>query len=129
MLHLTKVAFGAASIEQLLGWWADRGESARLNTRYRPKRADELIGGSLYWILKHQLVARSEILSFEEGEAGRTDIVVSSRIVRVQPLGRRAHQGWRYLEPADAPPDLSLSAEGNALPHALMSDLAALGLL
>ena len=56
MLHLTKVAFGAASIDQMLGWWANRGRQARLTTRYKPKRSDELIGGSLFWILKHQLV-------------------------------------------------------------------------
>lgn len=129
MLHLTKVAFGATSIEQLLGWWADRGAVARLNTRYRPKRADELIGGSLFWILKHQLIARSEILDFEDAEGGRTHIVVDSAIVRVQPVARRAHQGWRYLDAAVAPPDLVIPTEDDALPPTLLHDLASLGLL
>jgi hypothetical protein len=27
--------------------------------------------------------------------------------VRVAPTPRRAFQGWRYLQPGDAPPDLS----------------------
>lgn len=129
MLHLTKVAFGATSIEQMLGWWTNRGPLARLTTRHKPKRADELIGGSLFWILKHQLVARTEIVDFMEAEGGRTDIVVSTAIVRVRPVARRAHQGWRYLEHADAPPDL-LSGDGaDALPAHLVGDLSALGLI
>jgi hypothetical protein len=129
MLHLTKVAFGAASIDQMLGWWANRGRQARLTTRYKPKRSDELIGGSLFWILKHQLVARTEILGFDEAEGGKTDIVVSTAIVRVRPLARRAHQGWRYLEAADAPPDLLTSDGADELPAKLVGDLSALGLI
>ncbi len=129
MLHLTKVAFGATSIDQMLGWWAERGPQARLTTRYRPKRADELVGGSLFWILKHQLVARTEILGFEDAIDGKTDIVVSTAIVRVRPLARRAHQGWRYLEAADAPPDLFADAGADDLPARLVGDLSALGLI
>jgi len=129
MLHLTKVAFGATSIDEMLGWWANRGDAARLTTRYRPKRASELIGGSLFWILKHQLVARTEILDFEEAEGGRTNIVVSSRIVRVRPNPRRAHQGWRYLEASDAPADMMSGDSVDALPAALVGELALLGLI
>jgi hypothetical protein len=129
MLHLTKVAFGATSIDQMLGWWANRGPQARLTTRYKPKRADELIGGSLFWILKHQLVARTEILGFEEAEGGKTDIVVSTAIVRVRPIARRAHQGWRYLEATDAPLDLLTGDGADELPPQLVGDLSALGLI
>jgi hypothetical protein len=129
MLHLTKVAFGATSIDQVLGWWANRGPQARLTTRYKPKRADELVGGSLFWILKHQLVARTEILGFEEAEGGKTDIVVSTAIVRVRPLARRAHQGWRYLEAGDAPLDLITGDGADELPAKLVGDLSALGLI
>lgn len=129
MLHLTKVAFGATSIDQVIGWWANRGPQARLTTRYKPKRADELVGGSLFWILKHQLVARTEILGFEEAEGGKTDIVVSTAIVRVRPLARRAHQGWRYLEAADAPLDLITGDGADELPAKLVGDLSALGLI
>ena len=61
-LHLTKVAFGVTSVDQLAARWrarADAGE-AFLTTRYLPKRHEEVVGaGSLYWIVKHQLVARS----------------------------------------------------------------------
>ena len=129
MLHLTKVAFGATSLDQLLGWWAERGPEARLTTRYRPKRADELVGGSLFWILKHQLVARTEILGFEDAEGGRTHIVVSTDIVRVRPVPRRAHQGWRYLEAANAPADLISGDGAEELPPELAAELAAMALL
>ncbi len=129
MLHLTKVAFGATSIDEMLGWWANRGEMARLTTRYRPKRAEELIGGSVFWILKHQLVARTEILAFDEALGGKTDIVVSTAIVRVRPVPRRAHQGWRYLENADAPADLISGDGAGALPPEMVGELSKLGLI
>jgi hypothetical protein len=129
VLHLTKVAFGATSIEEVLGWWASRGPQARLTTRYRPKRADELIGGSLFWILKHQLIARTEILGFEEAEGGKTNIVVSTGIVRVRPIPRRAHQGWRYLEATDAPADLASGDGAGELPAEMVGELSKLGLI
>ncbi len=129
MLHLTKVAFGAASLDQMLAWWSGRGDQVRLTTRYRPKRADELVGGSLYWILKHQLVARSEIIGFEDTAEGRTDIVVANRLIRVRPMARRAHQGWRYLEAANAPADFEGGDGTDELPSALMGELTNLGLL
>ncbi|MDE2620610.1 MAG: DUF1489 family protein, partial [Sphingomonadales bacterium] len=93
-LHMTKVAYGAQSLAEVHGWFAERGELARLTTRYLPKRHAEMIGGSVYWILKHQLVARSEIVGFEEAEGGRTNIVIKARLIDVQPKPRRAHQGW-----------------------------------
>jgi len=130
-LHITKVAYGAQSLEEVHGWFADRGNEALLTTRYLPKRHAEILdGGSLFWILKHQLVARSPILRFEEAEGGRTHIVISTRLVDLHPRPRRAHQGWRYLEDADAPPDLgSGEAAGDALPAQLAGELAKLGLV
>jgi hypothetical protein len=129
-LHLTKVAFGAQSLEDMHGWFADQGGEARLTTRYLPKRHSELVGGSLFWILKHHLVARSAILGFEEAEGGKTHIVIASRLIAVHPLPRRAHQGWRYLEDKDAPRDLAEGeASGDALPLKLASELARLGLV
>lgn len=128
-LHLTKVAFGAQSLEDMRGWFAGTGTEARLTTRYLPKRHEELVGGSLYWILKHHLVARSAILRFEEAEGGKTNIVVSAQLVEVRPQPRRAHQGWRYLDDADAPPDLGGdNDDSDTLPLALASELARLGL-
>jgi len=128
-LHMTKVAYGAQSLEEVHGWFAQRGDVHRLTTRYLPKRHAEMIGGSVFWILKHQLVARSEILGFEEAEGGRTAIVISGRLIDVHPKPRRAHQGWRYLDPADAPEDLAVGENGELLPGRLAQELGKLGLL
>jgi len=128
-LHMTKVAYGAQSLEEVHGWFAQRGDVHRLTTRYLPKRHAQMIGGSVFWILKHQLVARSEILGFEDAEGGRTAIVISGRLIDVHPKPRRAHQGWRYLDPADAPEDLAVGENGELLPGRLAQELGKLGLL
>lgn len=128
-LHLTKVAYGATSLEEMMGWFANRGDEAKLTTRYLPKRHQEMVGGSLFWILKHQLVARSAILGFTEAEGGKTHIVIDTKLHLVRPVPRRAHQGWRYLEDKDAPPDLGGEVEGEVLPGGLAMELGKLGLL
>jgi hypothetical protein len=130
-VHLTKVAFQATSLAEMHSWFADRGAEMRHNTRYLPKRHAEIIpGGSLFWIFKSQLVARTEILGFEDAANGRTNIVLSTRLIDVFPLPCRAHQGWRYLEDKDAPRDLNPGEDAStAMPGKLASDLARLGLV
>jgi len=129
-LHLTKVAYQAQSLAEMHGWFSTRGDVARLTTRYLPKRHAELAGGSLFWIFKHQLVARSPILGFQATEDGRTDILISTRLIDVYPVPRRAHQGWRYLADADAPRDLGDGEEvGEVMPGRLAGELAKLGLV
>lgn len=130
MLHLTKVAFGCSSLEDLCARIEARGDLVRLTTRYRPKRHAEIIGGSLFWILKHKLVGRSEIVRFDEAEQGRTDIVIRARVIATVAQPKRAHQGWRYLEAVNAPRDLGDGAQGaDELPAALAGELAAMGLI
>ena len=130
MLHLTRVAFGCASLAQLTERFDGRSDFARLTTRYRPKRHAEIVGGSLYWIIKHRIVGRSAIIGFEEAEGGRTDIVIRSHVIATIALPKRAHQGWRYLDPGDAPGDLGEGVDGaQALPAALAGELTAMGLL
>ena len=132
-LHITKVAFGCASVDILadrLGARALGGETT-VSTRYRPKRAEEIVGGSLFWIIKHHLVARSPILGFADDDGGRTIIRVSDRLIPVRAIPRRAHQGWRYLDGGEAPLDLGdpESDELAALPAGLALELAALALI
>ena len=133
MLHLTKVAFGAGSAEHLAERLRERGEAGPvfLTTRYLPKRHEEVAGrGSLYWIIKHQLVARSAILRFGEAEGGRVAIHIDPVLVLVHARPKRAHQGWRYLEGADAPADLLGDGSGvAALPAGLMGKLVELALI
>lgn len=131
-LHLTKIAFGCPSLPILQERLATRGDEARLTTRYRPKRAEELAGGSLYWIIGNRLAARSPIMGFEDAEGGRTNIVIAAVAIPVSPVPRRVHQGWRYLEDGDAPSDLSADANGDAIsamPDAMRDDLVMLGLV
>jgi hypothetical protein len=130
-LHLTKVAFACRDLEALqerVGRRAVNGE-VRVATRMRPKRADELIGGNLYWIVKHTVIAGLEIFRFEDREDGRIDIVCSAELRTVAPMPRRAHQGWRYLEDKDAP-SIDDGGTGVAqLPAQLYGRLAALALV
>ena len=133
-LHLTKVAVGCASVEALKNRVARRVTAAgevRIATRMRPRRADELIGGSLHWIVKHRMLARQAILGIAVRESDRRAIIsLDSRLVPVRATARRAHQGWRYLDPADAPADLEGDETGLAeLPPALTAKLAALALI
>lgn len=132
-LHITKVAFGAASVEQLAERLLARAEAGPvfLTTRYLPKRHEEIAGqGSLFWILKHQLIARSPILYFGEAEGGRVAIHIDPRLILTEARPKRAHQGWRYLEDGDAPADLgSDMVAGDAMPPGLMGKLAGLGLI
>jgi hypothetical protein len=130
-VHLTKVAFACRDLEALQRRMAGRAAAGevRVVTRMRPKRAAELIGGSLYWIVKHRLIACQEILRLEDRTDGRIDIVCSAELVTVSPLPRRAHQGWRYLEQADAPSGEDDGSGLGALPPQLYGRLAELALL
>jgi hypothetical protein len=130
-LHLTKVAFACRDLDALRERVARRavGGELRVATRMRPKRAGELVGGSLYWIVKHRLIAGNEILRFEDREDGRIDIVCSAELAAVSPTPRRAHQGWRYLEEADAPSSGDDGTGLAELPPRLYGKLASLALV
>ena len=130
-LHLTKVAFSCASVETLERRIAGRavGGELRVATRMRPKRADELVGGSLHWIVKHRLVARNRILRFEDRRDGRIDIVCSAELELVPATPRRAHQGWRYLSDEDAPSGDADPTGIGELPSRLYGKLASLALV
>lgn len=128
-LHLTKVAFGCRSIDSLEKRVAARTRDGemRVATRMRPKRMTELVGGSLHWIVKHRLIARQEILRFEDRKDGRIDIVLAGRLELIPPAPKRAHQGWRYLEAEAVPVNVG---DGLAdLPPRLYVKLAALALV
>ena len=130
-LNLTKVAFACSDLQVLQERVVRRatGSEVRIATRMRPKRADELIGGNLYWIVKHTIIAGLEIRRLEDRADGRIDIVCSAELKRVPPMPRRAHQGWRYLEDADAPKGDDDGSGLGALPPQLYGRLAALALV
>lgn len=130
-LHLTKVAVGCPSFDALAARMAGRaqGGCVRITTRYRPTRHAELIGGSLFWIIKHRLVARQEILGFGESEDRRCLIELDAALLPVLGAPKRAHQGWRYLQAKDAPADLGDWAAAEPLPSRLREELGVIGLL
>jgi hypothetical protein len=132
-LNLTKIAFGAESAAHLaerLDSYAVQGE-ARLTTRYLPKRHEEMVGGSLYWIVKHMLIGRSPLIGFMDNGAGRIWIRIQPILIPIQSTPRRAHQGWRYLEDANAPRDLAAGEVDtrDQMPSKLLGDLMRMGLV
>ena len=132
-LNMTKIAFGAESTADLrrrLESNASQGE-VRLTTRYLPKRVGEMAGGSLYWIHGHALIGRSPIIGFMENGAGRHWIRIEPRLIPVRSIPKRAHQGWRYLEEANVPPDLdSVEADGrDEMSPKMLGELMKMGLV
>ncbi len=131
-LHISKVAVGCASLDAL-----QRRQELRvangivpIQTRFKPKRADELIGGSIYWIIKHRITARQTIIGFAESDERKTIIELDARLVPVRAWPKRAHQGWRYLPADDAPGDFDGADDTlGELPPALLSTLSALALI
>lgn len=130
-LHITKIAFQSESPATLRAWLESHAGEARITTRYLPKRVAEMAGGSLYWIHGHRLVGRSPILGFEETGQGRYWVRLEPRLIPVRGVPKRAHQGWRYLEGKDAPPDLDEGEadDRDAMPPALLGELSRLGLV
>jgi hypothetical protein len=130
---MTRVAFGADSPahlkERLEAYAADR--EVRLTTRYLPKRHEEMAGGSLYWIIKHALIGRSPLIGFMDNGEGRTWIRIRPLLIPVRSIPKRAHQGWRYLAEADAPPDIgSGEADGlDAMSPQMLGELMKMGLV
>jgi hypothetical protein len=145
-LHLIKLCVGCDSIEDLADWQAERLRQRRREGEKKPqlfhrtfqtpkRRAELLDGGSLYWVIKGLVQVRQPLLDITEGtkEDGTPCCVriLRNELVPVRPAPRRAFQGWRYLDPDEAPDDLKRgSAEGIvAMPPKLRKQLAELGLL
>ena len=131
-LHLTKVAVGCASLDMLRARTLARTSDgiAEITTRYRPTRHAELVGGALYWIVKHRIVARQTLLGFVEMEAEKRWIIrLDADLVPVRARPRRAHQGWRYLDAANAPADSDGCGDLGALPARMLEELSALALV
>jgi len=130
-LHMSKVAVACASIETLRRRLESRVRDGVVPvvTRFMPKRADELVGGSIYWIVKHRIAARQTIIGFDVRASDRKTIIrLDPELVPVRATAKRAHQGWRYLAEGDAPPDLD-SGDLEALPPDLAGKLAVLALI
>jgi hypothetical protein len=141
-LHLIKLCVGCDSVKDLTDWIRERrrrmGSKSTEHihrTRMVPKRAAELTdGGSLFWVIRGEVSCRQRILAVrpyvDRSGIGRCELVLDRKVVLVGPRPWRAFQGWRYLEPKDAPGDLDRAAPGAAqMPEAMRRELRELGLL
>jgi hypothetical protein len=140
-LHLIKLCVGCDSVEDLEAWIAQRQKARRRRggqgehvhvTRMVPRRSGDLLdGGSLYWVIRGAVQARQRLLDIQpfvdDDGVGRCRLVLEPSVIRTEWQPRRPFQGWRYLEPGDAPRDLK-RGRGEDLPAALSAELAALGL-
>ena len=117
-LHLLKLAVGIDDIDHLRrirkARAAERGGNW-VYTRNHPRRAQEVLsGGSIYWVIRGQIRVRQRVtgLRGERDNTGRRYCLIEVDAVLVPTLPRacRPFQGWRYLAPADAPPDRSALA-------------------
>ncbi len=138
--HLIKLSVGTESVEDLERWQEQRrrelpGNLPRHVTRMWPKREAELLnGGSIYWVIKGQVLCRQKILRLDEvqGEDGirRCGIVLDPELHRTVNALRRPFQGWRYLSREDAPADLPSGRQaGEGLPADLDRALAEIGVI
>lgn len=141
MIHMIKLCVGISSVEELESyrderahWWdADYGEDVHVHrTRMMPKRAAEMEGkSSIYWVIAGQVACRQPILRLARYTNAEgidyCDIIMSPQLVRTIPYPKRPFQGWRYLRPEDAPPDLGANENADSL--SLAADLAKLGLI
>lgn len=140
MLHLIKLCVGVSDVADLRQYQRQRlarGEVLRHLTRSFPRRAQEIVdGGSLYWVISGAVVVRQRITAIEEAvyDDGSkcAALVFDPELVPVVGRVTKPFQGWRYLDPNAAPPDLTgtVRAEGtDALPPTLRRELETLGLL
>jgi hypothetical protein len=140
MLHVTKLAVGVRDIDHLREWQATRLRDSpplRHRTRNFPRRRSEVIdGGSMYWVIGGTMLARQRILDIIEDQrddgTACTSFLLDPTLVVLVGRPTRAFQGWRYLDPDDAPPDMPAMGAIvglESLPAALRHELQALCLL
>jgi hypothetical protein len=143
-VHLIKLCVGVETIAELAEWQAERlerlareGRTPELchRTLQTPRRRDEVLdGGSLYWVIKGFVLVRQRVLDLradmkDDGTAC-CGIVLDAELVATRPHPRRAFQGWRYLDPADAPSDAKvLTDRPDEMPPGMREDLRELRLI
>lgn len=133
-LHVMKLCVGVRDVKALEARVARSGPEYLCRTRMMPKQHERLVeGGSLYWVMKGFVRARQEIREVRPYTDGkgvkRCHIVLEPRVVATEKRRQKAFQGWRYLQPDDAPRDLPEHVTGLDLPPRLIKTLSDLGCL
>ena len=138
MIHLIKLSVGARDPAHIEAYQLARAEARgdlstrRAYTRRQPVR-DDVIGGSIYWVVQGLIRCRQQILGFESepDQEGRPYclIILDKELVPTIPTPRRPFQGWRYLRPDEAPADITPGLSDEPPPEEMLAELRALGLL
>jgi hypothetical protein len=124
-VHLVKLCVGVDTVQELADWQAERlkrfkREKKRPELCHRtlqtPRRREEVLdGGSLYWVIKGFISVRQRVVDLrpdiKDDGTVCCGIVLDPQLVPTRVHPRRAFQGWRYLEAADAPADAGGLAE------------------
>jgi hypothetical protein len=143
-VHLIKLCVGVETVKELADWQVERLKRLKREKRtpelchrtlQTPRRRDEILdGGSLYWVIKGFVLVRQRIVDLradvkEDGTAC-CGIVLDRELVPTRAHPRRAFQGWRYLEAADAPRDAKNFADADeAVPPGMREALRELRLI
>jgi hypothetical protein len=143
-VHLIKLCVGVETVKELADWQVERLKRLRRERRtlelchrtlQTPRRRDEILdGGSLYWVIKGFVLVRQRIVDLradvkEDGTAC-CGIVLDRELVPTRAHPRRAFQGWRYLDAADAPKDAKGFADAaEAIPPGMREELRELRLI
>jgi hypothetical protein len=143
-VHLIKLCVGVEAVEELATWQAERLKRLKRarktvelchRTMQMPRRREEVLDdGSLYWVIKGFVLVRQRVLDLrpdmkEDGTAC-CGIVLDKELVATRAHPRRAFQGWRYLEAADAPKDAGVvDAAAGDMPRGMREDLRELRLI
>ena len=139
-VHLIKLSVGSETVDSIKKWQSEKhaqtsdGNPVHVTRMWPKRKADLLNGGSIYWVIKGFLQCRQRILRLEEmiGQDGisRCAVVLDPEITLTTSVKKRPFQGWRYLEPNQAPFDLARShSEEEPLPASLAGALADIGVV
>jgi hypothetical protein len=143
-VHLIKLCVGVDTLKELAEWQDERlerlarsGKTPELchRTLQTPRRREEVLdGGSLYWVIKGFVLARQRVLDLradvKDDGTSCCGIVLDAELVATRPHPRRAFQGWRYLDTADAPQDAkSFADDADEIPRGMREELRELRLI
>jgi hypothetical protein len=143
-VHLIKLCVGCDTVEALAIWQAKRLKHLKRarktpelchRTLQTPRRRDEVLdGGSLYWVIKGFVLVRQRVLDLrpdaKDHGTACCGIVLDKELVATRAHPRRAFQGWRYLEVADAPKDAGVvDATDDDMPRGMREELRELRLI
>jgi hypothetical protein len=141
-IHILKLAVGVDDLAHLAALQEhytvsyDGVPAVPVRTRFKPAKSDETLnGGSLYRVIKNRIQCRQQILGYETADSADRGtqclIMVSPVLMQTVSVAQRPFQGWRYLEPKDAPADRGAFDPLNDADIApeMAQDLRALGLI